>query len=75
MEKKKVTVGQYVMFGLIAIIWAFCLITIGFNGFGIFFALGGTFTVILCYGAGKLGSNAAKSAQYMANKYDDSKKQ
>jgi hypothetical protein len=75
LEKKKVTVGQYIMFGLIAVIWAFCLIAIGFNGFGILFALGGTITVILCYGAGVMGNKAGKGIMYMADKYDDSKKQ
>jgi hypothetical protein len=31
--------------------------------------------MVMFYGAGKLGSNAAKGVQHLADKYDDSKKQ
>lgn len=60
-----------VFFVVLALIWGFFLIKIGFNIFGIGFAI--FFSVVWCaaFGAWFQGKNEFKRDQYFANKYDE----
>ena len=73
MSKGMSKTGQYIFGGIIGLIWAVCLLALG--PIGIIFAIGGTITMVLFYGAGKFGSNVAKGAQHLANQYEEEKKQ
>lgn len=64
------TVGNVTLI-LIAAIWGFLIYNLGLNGFTIFFGIIGTLTV----GAGVAGWTRSKGEMYLANKYDESKKQ
>ena len=60
-----------VMLVLIALVWILAFYSMGFNGFAVFFAVIGTFFVM----AGLNGWVKAKGDMYLANKYDESKRQ
>ena len=55
----------------IALVWVAAFYSMGFNGFSIFFAVLGTLMV----GASVQGWNKAKGDAYLADKYDESKRQ
>lgn len=62
------TVGAITLISII-VIWILCFISMGFNGFAVFFAVIGTLMV----GAVVSGIAKAKGDMYLANKYDESK--
>ena len=60
-----------VMLALIALVWILAFYNMGFNGFAVFFGVIGTFFVMAVLN----GWVKTKGDMYLANKYDESKRQ